>query len=107
MDKNRKDSLKKYALLILMLICVYSIVFGMYITNTEESKENEVKYNEMTVVYEEIVEEHGEYSFEAVSYQQIMDSYKPHYVPMWFIIFSSIGLTTSVLMVWSLVVRSW
>lgn len=104
MDVGKKDTLKKIAFLFIMLALVNSMIIGFITQHENENKENEIIYNEMEVVYKEIVEEKGEYCLDALEYQQIMNLYKPFNVPILFIIFSFAGISIAVYLLWYAVV---
>lgn len=107
MDKDRKDNLKKIAVLFIMLAIVNSMLIGMLLNHEDEEKENALIYNEMEIVYEEIIEENGEYSLEAFAYNEIMDQYKSDYVPIWFVIFAFGMISLAVYCVWYAVFNMW
>lgn len=107
MDKSRKDNLKKIAVLFIMLAIVNILLIGMFLNHEDEEKENALIYNEMEIVYEEIIEENGEYSFEAFEYKEIMDKYKSDYVPIWFLIFAFSMISLAVYCVWYTVFNMW
>lgn len=107
MDKTKKDMVKKISILFVMLILVSSIMAGFYITNLEEAEANEIVYNELLTHYDDIIEEHGEYSLEAFAYNEIMDQYKSDYVPIWFVIFAFGMISLAVYCVWYAVFNMW
>ncbi len=104
MEKEKKILL---LLLVVVLVVAFLLFNCVFISVNEQASEDEIKYNEMLTVYDEIVEEHGEYSLEALEYNDILDEYEPHYRTYgWWVIVPTIFIVLFYIFLWYMAVKS-